>query len=165
MAIHQRNGRNQEQHQRESIHCRLPTRQRRTNDSANADNRTERFATALQKRRIVLFRMEHRECRRAHPQNCHLVQQLSDQAERCMEIRRTEAHNDQQRPNHVDARIDEVAIVPEQMHQQRRQQQEQDVAKLFAERCEHKTMRKNFVKSVLQSLTVFTNSAMLGEMS
>lgn len=76
--------------------------------------------------------MEHRECGRAHPQDGHLVQQLPDEAERRMEIGGTEADDNQQQPDDVNARIDEVAVVTEQVHEQRRQQQEQDVAELRA---------------------------------
>jgi len=47
-----------------------------------------------------------------------------------MKISRTHPHHHQQDPDHMDGWIHKTAIFSEQMHQQRRQQEEENIAEL-----------------------------------
>lgn len=66
--------------------------------------------------------------RHEDPQNGQLVQQLTQQAKCSVEVRRAQSNNDQQDPDHVNGRLDEFAIVFEQVDQEWRSDQKQYVA-------------------------------------
>lgn len=68
---------------------------------------------SLEEPRKVFSRAEHREARSAEPENGDFVEQLPGEAERGVEVRRAESHDDHHHPDHVDAPVHEVPIVPE----------------------------------------------------
>lgn len=84
----------------------------------------------LQEHREVPPREEHGERDEEDPEDRHLVEQLPDEAQSGVEVRRRQADHDEEDPYQVDARIHESSVALEQVDQQRRKDEEKDVAEL-----------------------------------